>query len=241
VLRPEIGIVSVSTNGLRLAREPALVKALAERGVVVALQLDGHSPATYARLRGRGDLAEMKRRLVDEVIAAGGRVSLTLTLARGVNEAELGSALDLLLSNDGVMSLMVQPLAALGPAASPVRDALDAITIPEVVERLVAASKGALRRRRLNRRSAPCSTCDAGSSNCMAASVGCMPCPERTNSASPVSSRSRRSCALTAGWVLDRRKAARDTLRSVIKVCKTRMRWRSMVAISARAVICCSG
>ena len=145
VLRPEIGIVSVSTNGLRLAREPALVKALAERGVVVALQLDGHSPATYERLRGRGDLAEVKRRLVDEVIAAGGRVSLTLTLARGVNEGELGSALDLLLSNDGVMSLMVQPLASLGPAASPVRDALDAITIPEVVERLVAASRGALR------------------------------------------------------------------------------------------------
>jgi uncharacterized radical SAM superfamily Fe-S cluster-containing enzyme len=145
VLRPEIGIVSVSTNGVRLAREAPLVKALADRGVVVALQLDGHSPATSERLRGRGELAAVKRRLVDDVLAAGGRVSLTLTLARGVNEGELGSALELLFANDGVMSLMVQPLAALGPAAAPARDALDGITIPEVIERLAAASGGVLR------------------------------------------------------------------------------------------------
>lgn len=144
VRRPEIGIVSVSTNGVRLAREPALVRALAERDVVVSLQLDGVTPATSARLRGRPELAETKLRLVDDVLAAGGRLSLTMTLARGVNEGELPAVLDLLFRHDGIASLMVQPLAGFGPAPG---DPLDAITIPEVVERLAAASKGVLAER----------------------------------------------------------------------------------------------
>ena len=64
-----------------------------------------------------------------------------------------------------------------------------------------------------------------------AASVGAMPWPERTSSGSPVSARSRFSWALTAGCVLCRRIAARETLRSVITVCKTFTRWRSMLAM----------
>ena len=39
---------------------------------------------------------------------------------------------------------------------------------------------------------------------------------------------------LAAGWLLASRIAARETLRSVIKVCRTRMRWRSMVSKSVR-------
>ncbi len=140
--RKEIGIVSVSTNGLRLSREPDLVRALADRGVVVSPQLDGTSPAVYQRLRGRAELAATKLRLVEDVLAAGGRLSLTLTLARGVNEGELPAVLDLLFRHDGIASLMVQPLAGFG--ASP-GDPLDAITIPEVVSRLASASRGVLR------------------------------------------------------------------------------------------------
>jgi uncharacterized radical SAM superfamily Fe-S cluster-containing enzyme len=144
VRRPEVGLVSVSTNGLRLSREPDLVRALADRGVVISLQLDGTSPEVSARLRGRADLAERKLRLVDDVLASGGRLSLTLTLARGVNEGELPAILDLLFRHDGIASLMVQPLAGFG--ASP-GDPLDAITIPEVVQRLAAGSGGVLSER----------------------------------------------------------------------------------------------
>lgn len=140
--RREIGLVSVSTNGLRLSRDPGLVRALADRGVVISLQLDGTRPETSARLRGRADLAERKLRLVDDVLAAGGRLSLTMTLARGVNEDELPAVLELLLRHEGIASLMVQPLAGFG-AAPP--DPLDAITIPEVVARLAAGSRGVLR------------------------------------------------------------------------------------------------
>ena len=56
------------------------------------------------------------------------------------------------------------------------------------------------------------------------ASVGTMPEPERTSSGSPDSSRSRLRAAETAGWYIPNRMAARETLRSVNTVCRTRIR-----------------
>jgi len=53
------------------------------------------------------------------------------------------------------------------------------------------------------------------------ASVGTRPPPARTNKGSWAKSRSRLSDALTAGWCMPRRTAARETLRSVNTVCKT--------------------
>ena len=56
------------------------------------------------------------------------------------------------------------------------------------------------------------------------ASVGTIPEPERTKSGSPEISRKRFNAALTAGWYMPRRVAARETERSVSTVCKTLMR-----------------
>lgn len=144
--RPEIGIVSLSTNGLALLRDPALLSALVEQGVVISLQLDGFRPSVTERLRGDPGLGELKRRIVDAVLAAGGRLSLTVTLARGVNEQELEPILELLFSEERVLSVMVQPLARAGRAAgaSGLGDPADALTIPEVVSLLAASSRGVL-------------------------------------------------------------------------------------------------
>lgn len=144
--RPEVGVVSVSTNGVRLERDEALLRFLCERGVVISLQFDGVRPETWARLRGDPGLGERKLRLIERVLALGGRLSLTATLARGVNEDELGAILEVLFGHERVLSLMVQPEARMRPRPDAELDSvLDAITIPEVVSRLAAASGGALR------------------------------------------------------------------------------------------------
>ncbi|MDD5307426.1 MAG: radical SAM protein [Deltaproteobacteria bacterium] len=144
-LRPEIGVVSVSTNGLALAADDDLIKALRDRGVVISLQYDGEKPGTYAALRGRPELAEIKARLVERVLALGGRLSLTMTLARGVNEDEVGGVMRLLLGNDGVVSVMVQPLSHAGRAMAGIRhDPLDVVTVPDAVRLLAAASGGVI-------------------------------------------------------------------------------------------------
>ena len=144
--RPEVGVVSVSTNGIRLAQDDDLICALRDSGTVISLQYDGQDEATYQALRGRGDLAAIKRRVVQRAVALGARLSLTVTLARGVNEHELPHILELLFEHDEILSVMVQPLAHTGRGEHPPPvDPLDVVTIPDAVALLADASAGVLR------------------------------------------------------------------------------------------------
>ncbi len=141
-LRPEVGIVSVSTNGLTLLDNEDLIKAIRDRGAIISLQYDGARPEPYAALRGAPRLAGMKARLIDRLLALGVRFSLTMTLARGVNEDELEGALKLLFRHDEVLSLMIQPLARMDLPEDP----MDTLTIPDVVRLLAAQSGGILKK-----------------------------------------------------------------------------------------------
>ena len=145
VLRPEVGIVSLSTNGLSLARRPELIAELRDRGVVISLQLDGLTPGVWQTLRGR-DLTDEKRRAIDNILACdGAQMSLIVTLARNVNEGELRGILDLFFAHKQIVSLMIQPCAHVGHGATRLDfDPLDVVTIPEAVRRLAAASRGVL-------------------------------------------------------------------------------------------------
>jgi uncharacterized radical SAM superfamily Fe-S cluster-containing enzyme len=139
--RPEIGIVSVSTNGLWIEENEDLVRALRDRGAVISLQFDGFDSQACQRLRGQPNLGERKRRAIDRVLALGGRLSLTFTLAKDTNEHELPAVLKLLFEEEQILSLMVQPLAIMGPR--PASD-LDRLTVPDAVSLLAQSSGGVL-------------------------------------------------------------------------------------------------
>ena len=145
--RPEIGRVSISTNGRRLAADPQLRRELARRGVYVNLQLDGLDEGASRSLRGTDGDPALKLGLLDALEQDGVPTTITLTVARGVNEHLLGGALDLLLRRDHVLSLMVQPAAYTGDGGGSFapHDPLDVVTIPEVARRLAEASSGLLR------------------------------------------------------------------------------------------------
>jgi len=136
--RREIGIVSVSTNGVALDRQPDLIRQIRDREAVISLQLDGFTEQTYRTLRGRPELAALKRRVIERCLELDARLSLTMTLARGVNEHEMAAVLELLFSHDQVLSVMVQPLCRVGAPT----DTLDALTIPDAVRQIAAASGG---------------------------------------------------------------------------------------------------
>ncbi|MEW6363903.1 MAG: radical SAM protein [Acidobacteriota bacterium] len=140
--RPEIGLVSVSTNGIALDRDPDLIRKIRDRDAVISLQFDGFAEEVYGSLRGRGDLAALKQRVVERILDAGARLSLTVTLGRGVNEAELPRILDLFFATDLVLSLMLQPLSY-GASCD---DPLNVLTIPDVVRLVAQASRGRLTR-----------------------------------------------------------------------------------------------
>jgi len=138
--RREILRVTVSTNGLRLLREPALFEFLAERGVVISLQFDGFSDETYRVLRGQ-PLLENKVRLIERAAELDAAMSLTATVVRGVNDEQIGGLVALLFERENILSLMLQPAAYTGGASESQRPA-DAMTIPDVVRMLDGAAGG---------------------------------------------------------------------------------------------------
>jgi 7,8-dihydro-6-hydroxymethylpterin dimethyltransferase len=140
VSRPEIVRVSVSTNGLALLHDPALLEHLAARNVVVAFQFDGFHEATYAGLRGR-PLLDEKLRLIEAAGRLDLPMSLTVTAARGLNDLHLAPILDLLFTRDHILSVMVQPLVHAGRAAVLPRPP-DALTLPDVIRLLDGARGG---------------------------------------------------------------------------------------------------
>ncbi|RCK81124.1 MAG: Molybdenum cofactor biosynthesis protein MoaA [Candidatus Ozemobacter sibiricus] len=111
--RPEIGRITVNTNGLRLAREPDLARRLADLGAYVILSFDTFEPATSIRIHGR-DLVAAKRQALDALQAAGVGVTLLHVLIPGLNEREFGPLLDLALATPVVRSITVQTMTYTG-------------------------------------------------------------------------------------------------------------------------------
>ncbi|MCA9492506.1 MAG: radical SAM protein [Myxococcales bacterium] len=146
VARPEISRVSVSTHGLRLATDDALCASLAEKGVYVALQLDGTSNDALSRLRGRGNHAKARQRTMAQLEKHGVRTTITATVARGVNDDQIGDLVRMLLDGDHVLSLTFQPAAYTGfGGGSFSHDPLDVLTIPDVVKAIDVQTGGLLK------------------------------------------------------------------------------------------------
>ena len=82
--------VQLNTNGLRLAREPAYARRLAEAGLdIVFLQFDGTREEIYETLRG-APLLEVKKEAIRVCGEARIGVTLVPTVVRGVNDDDLG-------------------------------------------------------------------------------------------------------------------------------------------------------
>lgn len=143
---PEIGLITVSTNGIKLAEDDELLTGLIERQVIIGLQFDGLTPATYARLRGDGTLARKKLKVLEKIITMGGKVSLNFTLAKNINERELPAIFDLFCIHEAVCMLNIMPLTHTGKARfhNQSDNPLDALTIPDVVKKLANASENSL-------------------------------------------------------------------------------------------------
>lgn len=143
-IRSEIMRVTLSSNGLRIARDERFAAELAERDVVLSLQLDGFRPETHIALRG-SDLTEIKGMALEKLKSYQIPTSITMTLAKGVNEGEVGKILQYTLENEHVLSIMFQPAAYTGLRGRhfPRPDG-ERITIPDVISLIADQSNGLL-------------------------------------------------------------------------------------------------
>jgi 7,8-dihydro-6-hydroxymethylpterin dimethyltransferase len=111
--RPQIGRVTMNSNGLRLAEDRDLCRRLAELGVYVILSLNTFDPAASVLLHGQ-DVVAAKLRALDNLTAAGVPVTLLNVMVRDVNEDAVAGLLDLLRTRENVLSLTVQTMTYTG-------------------------------------------------------------------------------------------------------------------------------
>jgi uncharacterized radical SAM superfamily Fe-S cluster-containing enzyme len=134
--------VMLNTNGVRLARDPAFVAALAELRPTIYLQFDGFRERTHRVLRGR-DLRATKERALDRCAEAGLPVALVAAVDRGLNDDELGAIVRFGIAHPAVRAAVFQPVTHAG--RHPVFDPRARLTNADVIRGLVEQMAGALR------------------------------------------------------------------------------------------------
>ena len=144
--RPEIGRVSVVTNGIRIANSLEFCERLKHKNVYVILQLDGFDDEVQKTIRGV-PLMEIKWKALEHLAACNIATQIAFVPARGVNEHQLGDAVRLLLQRDHVLSLLIQPLARTGHGGGVFpTDPMDRLTIPGVIKAIDTQTGGMVAR-----------------------------------------------------------------------------------------------
>ncbi len=138
--------VYVNTNGLKLGTEPGFARRLAEIDggrdrLQVYLQFDGFEEATYRQLRGAKALLPVKRRAIEHALAAGLFVLPVMTVARGVNDDEIGPVIRMMLDHHPRMNtVMLQPAFYASRFDAPV--APQRLTMADVAHEVVRQTGG---------------------------------------------------------------------------------------------------
>lgn len=189
--------VQLNTNGVRLARRPDYVAALAAAGLdCVFLQFDGVDDEIHRALRG-AKLAEIKERAIHNCGEAGLGVVLVPTVVAGINDRHVGAIVDHAVAHSPVVrAVHFQPAARFGryPDGAPA-DAR--VTLPEVMEALIAHSGGTIRLEDFNPGSAENPWCsfsgrfavdDAGRLHPTGGEASCCGAPPAEDTARPAAS-----------------------------------------------------
>jgi 7,8-dihydro-6-hydroxymethylpterin dimethyltransferase len=105
----------LNTNGLRIAGDPVFAARLASYmpGFEIYLQFDSLRPETLRRLRG-SDLSSVRRRAVEALNRLNVSTTLVVTVAKGVNDGEIGEILDFAVNQPCVRGVTFQPIQLAG-------------------------------------------------------------------------------------------------------------------------------
>ncbi len=139
---PRIKKVYLPTNGL-LVNRPGVPERLAryKAKLMVLLQFDGYSDRTDEALRGATP-AKARREVVDKLGELGVFMQLTMTLARRVNDDEVGELIDFALRHEHVKVVALQPATYSGRYdLEP--DPTERLTLSDVVKAVVRQTERA--------------------------------------------------------------------------------------------------
>lgn len=141
-----VDYVMINTNGIRLARDEALVEQLAKhRGrLEIYLQFDSLHDDQVRQLRGESGLVDIKLQALERLAAADLNVTLVATLQGGVNDAAAADLVDFAKTHPNVTGLSFQPATYSGRHTLP--DELEhRITYPDVIDSIAADPRNRFR------------------------------------------------------------------------------------------------
>lgn len=118
VVRRDVVRVLVNTNGVRIARDDAVLDTLAAHRdrVEVYLQYDGSSAEASRHHRG-ADLRALKAAAVQRLSERGIFTTLVMSAALGVNDGEIGDVISVALATPYVGGVAIQPVFGSGRSA----------------------------------------------------------------------------------------------------------------------------
>jgi uncharacterized radical SAM superfamily Fe-S cluster-containing enzyme len=134
--------VQLNTNGLRLASDPNLARELRDSGLSwVFLQFDSLNDASLVKLRG-APLAAQKMAAVDNLEKVQQPTVLVPTVAKGVNDGELGALVKYAIDKPSVRGIHFQPMTQAGRNNLSRSD--NRLTLPELLILLNYQTSGAV-------------------------------------------------------------------------------------------------
>ncbi len=138
--------IMIATNGIRIAKNPEYLQQLVNAGLkTIYLQFDGVTEKPYLVLRGT-DMRPIKDQALESARKANlDGVILVPTVAKGVNDDELGGIIQYALDNrDIVRCINFQPVSITGRVDREDRDKLR-ITIPDAIKLIESQTNGGVR------------------------------------------------------------------------------------------------
>jgi tetraether lipid synthase len=134
--------VMINTNGIRFAKDDALVELVArhKQRVEIYFQMDGLDDAVNEKLRGES-LLETKLAALDRLGEAGIHVTLVCTLQGGVNDDQMGPLVEFGLARPHVTGISFQPATYSGRHVLP-EDLQRRITFPDVIAGVAKQTSG---------------------------------------------------------------------------------------------------
>ncbi len=142
--RPEIGRITMNTNGLELARDRGLAQELAGRGVYAVLSFNTFDGRTSAAMHGR-DIRPEKMKALETLKKHAVPTTLLNVMIRDVNDGEIGRVIDAAVREDFIRSVTIQTMTytgfggrTFGPRAH--------LPVDGVLERIERQTSGAIRK-----------------------------------------------------------------------------------------------
>jgi uncharacterized radical SAM superfamily Fe-S cluster-containing enzyme len=113
--RRPIRHLMLNSNGVRIATEPGFAEKLAtyQPGFEVYLQFDSFERAALLALRG-ADLRKVRERAVARLNEVGLSTTLVMTVAKGINDGEIGRVVDFAARQESVRGVTLQPVQFAG-------------------------------------------------------------------------------------------------------------------------------